>query len=80
MTVSELFNHLGKDNIYEVEYAKNMTLDEAEGLLVLICTHHAEGFLTSFADAEVIDWKIVYVENNKIYIALTIEYLRDLLR
>lgn len=73
MTVSELFKHLGKDRIYEVDYAKNMSLDYAEGLIALVCNRYAEGFLTSFADATVIDWKITYIENNKIYVALTIK-------
>lgn len=73
MTVEELFKKLGKDNICEVMYAKDMSIQEAEEECAFSCTRHPDGFLLTFALLWVTDWKIAYVEDDKIYIALTIQ-------
>lgn len=73
MTVKELFKKLGKDNICEVMYAKDMSVQEAEEDCAFSCTRYTDGFLRTFALLWVTDWKIAYVEDNKICIALAIQ-------
>lgn len=74
MTVFELFNSLGPENVATVYWDTNKTLLEAEIDGISKCNSYVDSFIREYGCHKVINWKIVSIEHNKIYPALTIEY------
>ena len=74
MTVFELFNSIGEDNISEIMFAKNMSVPEAELYCSFELTQYVSSFCTEYECHKVINWKIAYIQNNKVCLALSIEY------